>query len=627
MERYADIRNGLSNGVVMGKSHGAKEPRKEDIISDDAVRDELSRILESLLFVQSDRLGRFLRFTVETTLEGKAGTLKEYLIGTAVYDRRSDYHPGEDSIVRSEARRLRRKLQEYYESAGKSDPVFIYFRPGSYVPAFRRRDGHNGDITVSDAAQDDLFPEGRGVRVAVLPFVDVSRSHLSGACAQFITDELIHELVRTDGLRVTSACSVVPLVAQAFDIPSLAQKLDVQIIFEGTVREENSQLRITSRVVNADGFQIWSERFETERDPQRLFTVSERIASALISRIRPEQSLIRQQKASVGASMLAVYPLVLRAEALLDGGTLTDAQSALSKFQEVAEIEPRYARPLCGIAVCYCEMALRGIPNSSSAIGHAREAAERAAKLDPQMTLAPACMGSVLALEWNWRDAEKSFQQAIGLGEHAGTYRHYALLLASLGRFDEAWNYIQKAQQIDPFSYRQKVVYTKLFHLSRNYEQGLEHISEQLMYGPLPIESELYQALMLASLDRRDEARQLTQGLPRKAGAQPVMMSGVAEVLAMCGQSTVASRIAADYSLFSPNSPISKFRQALLSLALAKPSEAISLLCAAHEDREPELIWLGSDPRLDLVREDPRFVVLLTDVLFKSTDGTAVDQP
>jgi hypothetical protein len=186
---------------------------------------------------------------------------------------------------------------------------------------------------------------------------------------------------------MTSACSVASLVAQAFDIPSLAQKLDAQIVFEGTVREENSQLRFTSRVVNADGFQIWSERFETERDPQGLFTVSERIASALISRIRPEQSLIRQQKASVGTSMLARYSLVLRAEALLDGGTLTDAHSALSKFQEVTEIEPGYARPVCGMAVCYCEMALRGMPNSSPAIRHARQAAERAAKLDPQMTI------------------------------------------------------------------------------------------------------------------------------------------------------------------------------------------------------------------------------------------------
>jgi tetratricopeptide (TPR) repeat protein len=136
-------------------------------------------------------------------------------------------------------------------------------------------------------------------------------------------------------------------------------------------------------------------------------------------------------------------------------------------------------------------------------------------------------------LAWKWTEAEKSFQQALGLGEHAGTYRQYGLLLAALGRLDEAWNYLQKAQQIDPFSCRQKVFYTKFYPLCRNCEQGVNHVSQQLVYGPLPIESEIYRAMMLISLDRRDEARQMAQDFPCKAGAQPVMMSGVAEVLAM----------------------------------------------------------------------------------------------
>ncbi len=70
--------------------------------------------------------------------------------------------------------------------------------------------------------------------------------------------------MRTDGLRVTALVSVAPLVAQAVDIPSLARRLDVQVVFEGTVREDNDQLRITVVVVSGDGFQIWSERFETD---------------------------------------------------------------------------------------------------------------------------------------------------------------------------------------------------------------------------------------------------------------------------------------------------------------------------------------------------------------------------
>jgi TolB-like protein/tetratricopeptide (TPR) repeat protein len=603
-----DLRKGLMKGVVMGNSLLAIEPGSKDAVSDDAIRDQLTRLLESSIFVQSERLGQFLRFTVETTLEGNAETLKEYVIGTEVYGRGPSYHPIEDSIVRSEARRLRRKLQEFYETVGKDDPILIRYRPGSYVPAFKMR-GPSGAPRIVDAPT--LRPE---LRVAVLPFADLSKGALSGAYAQFLTDDLIHQLVRTDGVRVVTGYSAegVGIV----DIPSLAKTLDVRIVFEGTVAEDNSQLRVTSRVVNSDGLRICSERFETNRDSQGLLSISARIASALISRVCPEQPLMEKINHS------ATHSLALRAEGLLDEGTLAGTQAALAKWREVIEIEPRYVRAICGVAQSYCEMALRGIPDSFAAVTHAHQAAERAVELDPDMMLVPACLASALALSWKWREAEVSFKQALGLGDHAGTYRQYAMFLAARSRLREAWNYIQKAQQIDPFSYRQKVLYTRLLYVSRNYEDGMRYMSEQLLYGRLPNEAELYRAMMLISNNRRDEARRMAQELLDKSDSQPVMMSGVAEVLAACGETDAAGRIAADSDLFAPHSPISKFRQTLLMLAFGNRDRAISLLSAAYEEREAELIWLGCDPRLDPIRHDSRFTVLLNGVMLDSPART-----
>jgi hypothetical protein len=133
------------------------EAKNEAKISEQAIREQLSRVLQSAMFAQSDRLGRFLRFTVETTLAGEADTVKEYLIGTEVYERNSSYHPSEDSIVRSEARRLRSKLKEYYDSVGKYDPVLIYYRPGSYVPAFRPQPSEGGEHTLTKAKPGELL--------------------------------------------------------------------------------------------------------------------------------------------------------------------------------------------------------------------------------------------------------------------------------------------------------------------------------------------------------------------------------------------------------------------------------------------------------------------------------------
>ncbi len=100
------------------------------------VRTQLDRILASQELQGSDRLCRFLRFTVAARLRGEQDQIKEYLIGREVFDRNGDYDPRIDPIVRVEARRLRRKLEEYYAGPGLADPVRIEFPKGSYVPVF-----------------------------------------------------------------------------------------------------------------------------------------------------------------------------------------------------------------------------------------------------------------------------------------------------------------------------------------------------------------------------------------------------------------------------------------------------------------------------------------------------------
>src|ERR1700685_4793555 len=145
------------NGGAMKQNLAIVEfPSSEDV-PEEAIREQLSHILESSVFAQSERLSRFLRFTIEMTLAGSGEQLKEYRIGTAVYDRKPPYHPNIDSIVRSEARRLRSKLKEYYESAGKNDPVLISYRPGSYIPAFRPQPSEGGEHTLTNAKPGELL--------------------------------------------------------------------------------------------------------------------------------------------------------------------------------------------------------------------------------------------------------------------------------------------------------------------------------------------------------------------------------------------------------------------------------------------------------------------------------------
>ena len=101
------------------------------------IREHLDRVLESPGLRGSERLVRFLRFTVEAKLNGDEGTIKEYLIGREVFDRGEDYDPRLDPIVRVEARRLRKKLDEYYSaSPPEAGGLRITFPKGSYTPEF-----------------------------------------------------------------------------------------------------------------------------------------------------------------------------------------------------------------------------------------------------------------------------------------------------------------------------------------------------------------------------------------------------------------------------------------------------------------------------------------------------------
>jgi TolB-like protein len=257
------------------------DERETVAASESAIRQQLVRILESPVFVRSDRLSRFLRFVVEHAIGDSQNHIKEYVIGCEVYDRKPPYHPSQDSIVRTEARRLRGKLVEYYEVEGKDDPVFVHFRPGSYIPVFKYKETLAGVQNALDAKDHFLSTKSSAIAIAILPFHDISGSLLSSTYARGIPDELAFTLMRSEGCRVISPASMAHFSAQEHDVATAMSKVGAQIAFEGSVREEGHHIRVTGRIVDAAGFQLWAKRFDVQADAHTVFSIEEQIASAL----------------------------------------------------------------------------------------------------------------------------------------------------------------------------------------------------------------------------------------------------------------------------------------------------------------------------------------------------------
>lgn len=235
-----------------------------------AIVTQLDKILTSSTFVRSKRLGRFLRFTVEQCLEGRQGALKEYLVGVEVFNKLETFDPRIDSIVRVEARRLRSKLERYYQTEGRDDGIVIQFRKGSYVPQILSREQMN-TIGIADGSSQKAGRKSVAVSRFTNLVVDPAHAHFCSG----LTDDIISALTKVPSLRVIARLN-----------PN-SEDIKADYVLEGSVRKQGERLRIAAQLIDtANSMYIWSETFE--RDVADAFAVQDEISKAIVNSLRKE---------------------------------------------------------------------------------------------------------------------------------------------------------------------------------------------------------------------------------------------------------------------------------------------------------------------------------------------------
>jgi TolB-like protein/Flp pilus assembly protein TadD len=436
----------------------------------DSARRQLDRVLASPNFSRNDRMSRFLRFLAERHLEGNDSHLKQSVIAVEVFGRKADHDPSHDSIVRTEAGRLRGRLAEYYLNEGRDDPVVIELPKGRYTPVFRRREEREpaprGRRWMIAAAA--LLAVGAGalgawwivqrnapVAIAVLPLVNLSHDPASDYFADGLTDELIRNLSLIEGLAPRSRTSSFAFKGTPRTVREVGKELEAEYIVEGSVLRLGTQLRVDVQLVRArDDVPVWSQRYD--RALTDVFRIQDEISRGIVNSLRLK--LGRGQRRYETST--AAYDLYLRARASgIQNGLRGEIQS-VNQFEEAIAQDPSFAPAYAGLAAAHAARYGTGEFPAKDELAGMHAAAEKALELDPLLAEAHGALGMVYANQAQWERAEASFRRALELDPHDSViYGNYALeLLFPLGRVAEAIRQLRIALKHDPIAPRLRYI-------------------------------------------------------------------------------------------------------------------------------------------------------------------------
>jgi TolB-like protein len=270
------IRPGGTGGVQTEMNGtGAVQQVGQSVAPSDRVSEELKRILKSKRFRRSERMRRYLEFLVGYCLEHRrAPSARE--IGENVFDR-PDLDSRTDPIIRVEAARLRRFLNDYAAGEGASDPLVISLSSPGYAPVIRKN--------TRQAASDEASTRAEHSRsVAVLPFVNMTNDPNQEVFCEGVKEELVTALSRHEDVKVLSRASTLQFNGPC-DIRQVGGELGVSAVIEGSVRVVDDHVRVTAQLTDThDGFHLCSETFDAELEQS--FNLQERLATQIAAMTR-----------------------------------------------------------------------------------------------------------------------------------------------------------------------------------------------------------------------------------------------------------------------------------------------------------------------------------------------------
>jgi TolB-like protein/Flp pilus assembly protein TadD len=450
------------------------------------------------------------------------------------------------------------------------------------------------------------------IRLVVLPFANLSGDSQQDYFSAGLTDEMITQLGRLAPERLGVIAATSSKLLAGKPIGEIGRTLNVQYALEGSVRRGGNQVRVDVQLIQvSDQTHLWADSYTG--DLGDILRVQDEVASAVASQIPvalPVGALaVSGAKPTARTINPEAYDEYLRGRFYWTNRG--DLHKSIDAYQKAIQKDPNYALAYAGLGSAY---ALLGqVPYDdmlpSDAKPKARQAAERALQLDPQLGEAHSVLANVaFSYDWDFGTAEREFQRALALGQNDPTahlwFSHYCVVR---NRLEQAHEENSRTLALDPVSPLFNTVRAEIYYNARRYDEAIgqarrtieQYPTYWLAYiwlGSAYREKKMYKD----ALDQFSQASKLS-------GNHPAITALYGHALAVSGDTAGARTALAELQLLRQSRYVSALYFAAVYTGLGEKSTALDWLDRAYRERNDRLVYLNVDPMADPLRSEPRF--------------------
>ena len=455
--------------------------------------------------------------------------------------------------------------------------------------------------------------------IAVLPFANMSADVDNEHFCDGLAEELLNALSKIDALKVAARTSAFSFKGKTVDVGTIARTLGVTSVLDGSIRRSGNRLRISVQLVNAaDGYQVWSQRYE--REMRDVFDLQDEITLAVVAALRLK--LFGEERAAVlkrYTDNAEAYELFLKGRHHSYKYTAQGWQRAIEFFEKAIALQPDYALAYAGIAAARGCQWFFGVLPAQRVIPQCKAHNAQALAIDDGLAEVYLSLSiTTFFYDWDWRDAERTFIRSIELNPNYGeALSYYALFLVFEGRVDEAMAIGRKALAVDPLAplINMNVGWTY-------FAAGRQAEASQQAAKMIEIDPDFYGAYwLLGAVHLSSGEYQAAVAQLRRAaalGGHHVVVADLASACSLAGHIGEANTILDQLVDLRRQHYVPAICLARVYSRLGKNTAAIEWLETAFAERNGEMVFLeqeiagaAADDPLRQLADEPRVRTLL----------------